>query len=136
MLGTRKKQTIPASRASRLVHPQAMGTILVPHSNTSISYRGPCIAICIESWKRLVTVAALLSGSLSNHSLRASSPGVECWRIFLDLSFQGLHPCSKFKSKRKRQGNSWTCVHILCYVSHFRKFHIIFLYIFQLTLSE
>ena len=40
MLGTRKKQTIPASRASRLVHPQAMGTILVPHSNTSISYNG------------------------------------------------------------------------------------------------
>ena len=51
-----------------------MGTILVPHSNTSISYRGPCIAVCIVSWKSLVTVAALLSGSLSNHSLRASSP--------------------------------------------------------------
>ena len=45
VLGTRKKQTIPAFRASRLVHPQAMGTILVPHSNTSISYRGPCIAL-------------------------------------------------------------------------------------------
>ena len=111
VLGTRKKQTIPASRASRLVHPQAMGTILVPHSNTSISYRGPCIAICIESWKRLVTVAALFSGSLSNHSLRASSPGGRMLANTSGLKFSGTASLFKFKSKRKSQGNSWTCEH-------------------------
>ena len=97
MLGTRKKQTIPASRASRLVHPQAMGTILVPHSNTSISYHGgPCIAICIVSWKSSGSVAALLSESLSNHSLRASSPGGR-----MLANFSGLVPSVNPKGKAR-----------------------------------
>ena len=87
VLGTIKKQTIPASRASRLVHPQTMGTILIPHSN--ISYRGPCIAICIVWLKSLGIVAALLSGSLSNHSLRASSPGGRMLANFSGLKGTG-----------------------------------------------
>ena len=61
VLGTRKKQTIPASRASRLLHPQAMGTILVPHGNTSISYRGPCIAICIHTYIHILYLCSKFS---------------------------------------------------------------------------